>query len=161
MYKNLDNYLQEIDHYLAVDKGGEEILSEIRSHIIEKTEHEFGEVNDQTLDKTISGYGSPRSIAEKYLEDFQIISPSFKKHLFRYTWLVFACHFTFGFLSMSPGGVRASFTYTTHSSVASRPSVSVTVNWKVSTVPFFCTVGDVNVGQADRGADSTTDVPPV
>ncbi|MCK4764202.1 MAG: hypothetical protein KAW12_18525 [Candidatus Aminicenantes bacterium] len=93
MYEKLDVYLEEIDHYLVVEKGGDEILSEIRSHILEKAENEFGEINKESIEKTIASYGSPKEIAEKYLEDFQIISPLYKKYLFHYTWILFVFHY--------------------------------------------------------------------
>lgn len=93
MYKNLEAYLEEIDHYLTVREGKEEILSEIKSHILEKAEQEFGEITDSTLGKIIADYGSPQKVAEKYMDDFQIISPTFKKYLLRYTGILFAIHF--------------------------------------------------------------------
>lgn len=93
MYKKLDQYLLEIDHYLDVKEGAGDILSEIKSHILEKTEHEFGEINEENLGKIIETYGHPSKVAEKYLEGIQIISPVYKKHLFYYTGLVFLLHF--------------------------------------------------------------------
>ena len=38
MSKNLEDYLEQIDHYLVVKKDKSEILSEIKSHILEKAE---------------------------------------------------------------------------------------------------------------------------
>jgi hypothetical protein len=40
----------------------------------------------------ISEYGSPRRVAEKYLEGAQIIAPAYKRYLVRYTSLLFAFH---------------------------------------------------------------------
>ncbi len=40
MYKNLETYLEEISHFLSGREEREEILSEIRSHILEKAERE-------------------------------------------------------------------------------------------------------------------------
>ena len=94
MFKKLEQYLEEIDHYLDTKEGTEDIISEIKSHILEKTEHEFGEINEQNLDKIIEIYGHPAKVAEKYLEGVQIISPVFKKHLFYYTGLLFLIHFS-------------------------------------------------------------------
>jgi len=98
-FKKLEDYLEEIDHYLVVEKGGEEILSEIRSHILEKTENEYGELTEESVGKTIAGYGSPREVAEKYLEGYQLIAPTFKKHLFFYAGILFAVHYGFTILS--------------------------------------------------------------
>jgi hypothetical protein len=92
MHQNLENYLSEIGHYLAVKDGAQEILAEIRSHILEKTEGEFGTITDDTVAKTISKYGKPQHIAAKYLEGVEIISPIFKRYLFHYTAILFSFH---------------------------------------------------------------------
>jgi hypothetical protein len=92
-YKVLEDYLEEIDHYLAIKDGKDEILSEIKSHILEKTESETGKITEDTLKTTIGNYGNPRAIAEKYIEDYQIISPVYKKYLFLYTGLLFIFHY--------------------------------------------------------------------
>jgi HAAS len=93
MFKKLDAYLEEISHFLSGREEREEILSEIRSHILEKTEQEFGAASDESLDKVIASYGPARRVAEKYLDGRPIIAPSFKRYLFRYTALLFAFHF--------------------------------------------------------------------
>jgi len=92
MFENLEAYLREINQYLAVKEGGDEILAEIRSHILEKAESEFGAATDESVQKIIASYGRPREVAEKYLDGSDIIAPAFRKHLFRYTWLLFAVH---------------------------------------------------------------------
>ena len=94
MYEKLEDYLKQIDHYLVVKEERQEILSEIKSHILEKAEGEFGEVNEQSLGKVIAHYGHPKKVAEQYLEGFQIIAPSLKKYLFLYTGILFAFHFS-------------------------------------------------------------------
>jgi hypothetical protein len=93
MYQNLEDYLLEIGHYLSTKEGAQDILTEIRGHILDKTEAEFGTLTEETLGKTITGYGKPQHIAAKYLEGIEIISPIFKRHLFLYTGILFACHF--------------------------------------------------------------------
>jgi len=93
MDKNLKNYLEEIDHYLILNEGKKEVLEEIESHILEKTEKDFGEILEENIQKTINLFGSAKEVAEKYLDGFQIISPSFKDYLFRYTWCLFAIHY--------------------------------------------------------------------
>ena len=93
MSAKLDAYLEEISHYLAGKAEREEILSEIRSHILEKAEREHGAVNNASLDKVIAAYGPARRVAEKYLDGMQpIIAPAYKRYLFRYTSLLFAFH---------------------------------------------------------------------
>ncbi len=93
MYQNLENYLREISHDLAVKDGAEEILAEIKSHILEKAEAGFETITEDAVNKTVSGYGTPQQVAAKYLEGIEIISPTFKRYLFLYTGILFACHF--------------------------------------------------------------------
>jgi len=95
MYEKLDAYLEEISHFLSARKEREEILAEIRSHILEKTEREFGEVTEETLEKVIAAYGPARRVAEEYLEGRPIIAPAYRRFLFRYTGLLFSIHFLF------------------------------------------------------------------
>jgi hypothetical protein len=101
MHENLEKYLREISHYLAVKQGSDEILAEIKSHILEKAEREWGSVTAESLDKTIAGYGRPRDVAAKYMDGDEIISPTFRKHLFRYTAMLFAIHFVLTVLAVS------------------------------------------------------------
>lgn len=93
MSKRLEIYLEEISHYLGISKEKQEILTEIKSHIMEKAEQEFGEVTESNLDRVIGAYGNPREVAEKYIDEQQIIAPTFKGHLLRYTAVLFAVHF--------------------------------------------------------------------
>ena len=99
MDKNLKNYLEEIDHYLILNEGKKEILTEIESHILEKTEQDSGEISEESIQKTIKLFGVAKEVAEKYLEGFQIISPSYKNFLFRYTWVLFAIHYCLKLIS--------------------------------------------------------------
>jgi len=92
MHKNLETYLDEISHFLPDPAEREEILNEIRSHIVEKAEQERGPDMESTLAKVIAAYGKPRQVAEKYLEGRPVIAPVFRRHLFRYTSLLFAAH---------------------------------------------------------------------
>ncbi len=93
MFKKLDTYLEEISHFLSGREEREEILSEIRSHILEKAEQEFSQVTEASLDKVIAAYGPARFVAEKYLDGRPIIAPAYKRYLFRYTTLLFSVHF--------------------------------------------------------------------
>jgi hypothetical protein len=95
MFTNLENYLEEISHFLAGRQEREEILSEIRSHILERTEQEAGTVSDSSLEKAIASYGKPRQVAEKYLDGRPVIAPALQRHLFRYSALFFAIHLVF------------------------------------------------------------------
>jgi len=95
MYKNLETYLEEISHFLSGREEREEILSEIRSHILEKAEREGEPATETSLDKIIAAYGRPRQVADKYLDGQPIIAPAYQRFLFRYTWLLFSFHFVF------------------------------------------------------------------
>jgi len=99
MDRNLKIYLEEIDHYLILNEEKKEILEEIESHILEKTEIDFGEISEDNIQKTINSFGSAKEIAEKYLDGFQIISPTYKKYLFRYTWILFALQYCLKIIS--------------------------------------------------------------
>jgi hypothetical protein len=92
MSDKLEAYLEEISHYLAVAEGREEILNEIRSHILEKADREFGSVSADSLANVIASYGSARRVAERYLDGQEIVAPAYKRYLFRYTGLLFAAH---------------------------------------------------------------------
>jgi hypothetical protein len=93
MYEKLEKYLEEIGHYLGAYKEKGEILTEIKSHVLEKAERESGEITEEALERIIDIYGSPRKVAEKYVEGYQIIAPGFKGYLIRYTAILFAFHF--------------------------------------------------------------------
>jgi hypothetical protein len=93
MFEKLESYLEEISHYLAGRAEREEILSEIRSHILEKAEHEHGGVTAASVDQVIAAYGPARRVAEKYQDGRDIIAPGYRRYLFRYTTFLFAVHF--------------------------------------------------------------------
>jgi hypothetical protein len=92
MQDELDKYIEEIDHFLVVSEGRQEILDEIRSHILERAEDVTGKISEESLKMAIARYGTPQQVASKYVGDYQIISPTFKKYLFRYTGILFAFH---------------------------------------------------------------------
>src|SRR4030065_1623071 len=92
MPNKLEAYLEEISHFLSGRAEREEILSEIRSHILEKAAEGPGEFTDAAVEKAIAAFGPARKVAEKYLDDRPIIAPAYKRYLFRYTTLLFALH---------------------------------------------------------------------
>jgi hypothetical protein len=100
MHEKLETYLDEIRQYLASNKEKQEILKEIKSHILEKAEREYGELSESSLSKVIDVYGSPRIVAEKYMDGQQIIASTFKGHLLRYTMILFAFHFGLTVISL-------------------------------------------------------------
>ena len=93
MHKNLETYLDEISHFLSDPVEREEILNEVRSHIMEKAEQDGKPATEAALDKAIVAYGKPRRVADKYVEDRPVIAPAYQRYLFRYTWLLFFFHF--------------------------------------------------------------------
>jgi hypothetical protein len=92
MSDKLEAYLEEISHFLSGRAEREEILSEIRSHIMEKAAEGPGEFTDAAIEKAIAAFGPARKVAERYLDDRPIIAPAYKRYLFRYTTLLFAFH---------------------------------------------------------------------
>jgi len=101
MYEVLEQYLRDVDDYLFVKHGAKEILAEIRGHILEKAESASGGVTEESIRKAVSDYGKPREVAEKYMEGYDIISPTFRKLLFRYTWILFAYHLLLSVLALA------------------------------------------------------------
>jgi hypothetical protein len=98
MPDNLEAYLEEISHFISGREERDEILSEIRSHILEKAAADDGLTGEAAIDRAIAAYGPARKVAEKYLVgDRPIIDPAYKRYLFRYTTLLFALH---GFLTV-------------------------------------------------------------
>src|SRR5512135_435044 len=93
MNEKLEAYLEEVGHFLSGRAEREEIIREIRGHILEKAEREYGNVSDDSIDKVVAGYGPARGVAEKYLDGHPIIAPAYKRFLFRYTSILFAVHF--------------------------------------------------------------------
>jgi hypothetical protein len=93
MFEKLEAYLEEISHFLSGREEREEILSDIRSHILEKAEQEYGQATEASLGEVIAAYGPARRVAEKYLDGRPVIAPVYHRYLFRYTALLFAFHF--------------------------------------------------------------------
>jgi hypothetical protein len=93
MFEKLEAYLDEISHFLSGREERKEILSEIRSHILEKAEREGGGLTEASVERVVAGYGPARRVAEKYLDGRAIIAPAYQRYLFRYTTLLFAFHF--------------------------------------------------------------------
>lgn len=103
MPSELEAYLEEIGHFLSGRAEREEILSEIRSHILEKAAAEHGGTGDDAVDRAIAAYGAARKVAERYAEDRPIIAPAYKRFLFRYTSLLFAVHAAFTVFAVVTG----------------------------------------------------------
>jgi hypothetical protein len=91
MSERLEAYLEEIGHFLSGRAERQEILSEIRSHILEKAAAERGG-DEAALAAAIAAYGPARRVAETYLDDAPIIAPVYKRFLARYTALLFGVH---------------------------------------------------------------------
>jgi hypothetical protein len=100
MYDTLERYLHEVDDYLFVKQGSKEILAEIRAHILEKAENAPGGVTEDSVRAALAEYGRPREVAAKYMEGYDIISPTFRKVLFRYTWVLFGYHLILSIIAL-------------------------------------------------------------
>jgi hypothetical protein len=94
MSDTLEAYLEEISHFLSGKAEREEILADIRSHILEKAgEGAGGTAADAAIERAIASFGPARRVAERYLDESRpIIAPAYKRYLFRYTTLLFAFH---------------------------------------------------------------------
>jgi hypothetical protein len=99
MSEKLDRYLEEISHFLSGKAEREEILADIREHILEKAAEGGPEGaagspgQDAALERAIAGFGPARRVAERYLDQSRpIIAPAYRRYLFRYTTLLFAFH---------------------------------------------------------------------
>ncbi len=92
--KALEKYLDEVKTYLVVDdpKKREDLLMEIKSHIIEKAENKYGKVDEESVRNVIKEYGTPQDVASRYSEGKTIIAPHYKNYLFMYTGIAFAIH---------------------------------------------------------------------
>jgi hypothetical protein len=93
MFKNLEDYLEEIGHFLSDRSERQQILAEIRSHIMEKASGKGESANEGSIAKIIEEFGQPHAVARNYLEESHIILPTYRRFLFLYTWLLFAIHF--------------------------------------------------------------------
>jgi hypothetical protein len=109
MFEKLEAYLEEISHFLSGREEREEILAEIRSHVLERAGQEFGAVTEETLGRVLAAYGPARRVAEKYLDGRPIIAPAYKRFLFRYTALLFAVHALLTIVAVV--GIKKSFIF--------------------------------------------------
>ncbi|MFO7882345.1 MAG: hypothetical protein R6U52_07385 [Kosmotogaceae bacterium] len=111
--KTLEKYLDEVKTYLVVDdpKKREDLLMEIKSHIIEKAENKYGKIDEESVSKAIKEYGTPQEVASRYSEEKTIIATHYKNYLFMYTGIVFAIHLglrLFGLIAGTLGNESAS-----------------------------------------------------
>jgi hypothetical protein len=111
--KALENYLDEVKTYLVVDnpKKREDLLMEIKSHIIEKAESKYGKSDEEAVKKVIEEYGTPREVGSRYSEEKTIIAPHYKNYLFMYTGIAFAIHLglrLFGLIASTLGNEQVS-----------------------------------------------------
>ena len=90
MSRKLELYLRKVGSYL-VNEDREDILMEIRAHIMEKAAD--GDVlSDENLHRVLSEMPNPRLLAANYSEGKEIISPDLRNFLFLYTGILFAVH---------------------------------------------------------------------
>ncbi len=103
MRKEVEKYLSEVKHYLVTDESKDDILAEIRAHIMEKLEQENDGENEEGIKRVLEEFGDPQNVAARYSENKHIIAPHFRNHLFMYTGIVFAIHIGLYLLSMIVG----------------------------------------------------------
>lgn len=107
MTKNLENYLNQVATYLVGDR--EDIIMEIRGHILEKAAGPEGEATPEAIDRVIEELGDPQSLASNYSEGKDIILPHFRNLLFLYTGILFAIHLGATAVAAVTGGGVAVF----------------------------------------------------
>ncbi len=103
MRKEVEKYLSEVKHYLVTDESKDDILAEIRAHIMEKLEQENDGEYEEGIKRVLEEFGDPQNVAARYSENKHIIAPHFRNHLFMYTGIVFAIHIGLYLLSMIVG----------------------------------------------------------
>jgi len=87
--KKLEAYLSEVGHYVSGPKGADDILDEIRSHILDRAQEEFGNSDDESVDKILAKMEDPREMASRYSQGQDIIAPYYRKHIILYTAFLF------------------------------------------------------------------------
>lgn len=93
MFDKLEAYLEEISHFLSGKAEREDILADIRGHILEQAAEGPGEPSEAAVERAIAALGPARRVAERYIDQSRpIIAPAYKRYLFRYTTLLFAIH---------------------------------------------------------------------
>jgi hypothetical protein len=99
MSDKLDAYLEEISHFLSGKAEREEILADIREHILERAAEGAAPnagapgapADAAAIEGAITDFGPARRVAERYLDQARpIIAPAYRRYLFRYTTLLFA-----------------------------------------------------------------------
>jgi hypothetical protein len=90
MSRKLELYLRQVGKYL-VNEDREDILMEIRAHIMEKSA-DGDELTDEKLHRVLSEMPNPRLLATNYSEGKEIISSDLRNFLFLYTGILFAVH---------------------------------------------------------------------
>lgn len=104
MVKKLDAYLEEVGHYIAGKTGTDDILAEIKSHISDRAQEEFGDTSDESIEKVLSGMEDPREMAARYSQGQDIIAPYYRKHLMLYTAFLFLINLGVSIISIVLGG---------------------------------------------------------
>lgn len=89
MNRKIEEYLAEVSHYISDTKAADDIIKEVRSHIIDRAQEEFGDTGDESLEKILSKLEEPRQMAEKYSQGQDIIAPYYRKHVIVYTAFLF------------------------------------------------------------------------
>lgn len=89
MNKKIEEYLAEVSHYIADSKATEDIIMEVRSHISDRAQEEFGDTSDDSLERILSKMEEPREMAGKYSQGQDIIAPYYRKHVIVYAAFLF------------------------------------------------------------------------
>lgn len=89
MNNKVEEYLAEVSHYIADTKQTEDIIMEVRSHMNDRAQEEYGDTSDESLEKILAKMEEPREMAGKYSQGQDIIAPYYRKHIIVYTAFLF------------------------------------------------------------------------
>lgn len=120
MSRKLELYLRKVGSYL-VDEDREDILKEIRAHIMEKANGD-APTNDE-LHRVLREMPAPRLLAFNYSEGKEIISPDLRYFLFLYTGILFAVHLGITIIASIGSRTLAAFPFFFAPAVDNLPSI--------------------------------------
>ncbi len=111
MNKALEAYLAEVREYLVTEEDVQDILDEIRSHILEKCSGQHGGCTEEAVQKVLKDFGSAIDVAKAYSTAEPVIPAYMKRVMVFYTGVLFAIHVGLTGLSVALGTSGYPFFY--------------------------------------------------
>ena len=122
MPRKLEIYLRKVGSYL-VNENRDDILMEIRAHIMEKAAVNGDEPTNEQLRRVLTEMPAPRLLAINYSEGKEIISPDLRNFLFLYTGILFAVHLGLTIIASIAGRILTPFPFFFVPAVDNLPSL--------------------------------------